>query len=506
VLAEAGHSVLVIERGDALHGDDIPRDHLRNHRFGPNGHSTGPEREGNPRVVVHARDGSERRVQPQQALWQNNAMTVGGGTRVFGAQAWRFAPEDFRMASIYGVPEGSSLADWPFAYEELEPHYARAEREIGVAGAPQSGLPAVQASALGRRLAQGAEALGWRTRPVPLAINTRPAAGRPACVECGTCVGFACPVDAKNGSHNTVLRRALASGRAQLLTRAQVARIEIVGGRARGVEIRLEGRTDPLRIGAGQVVLCAGAIESARLLLLSGLQSPALGRNLQGHVYTGAHARFDDVVQDGRGPGPCIATCEHNHANPGLIGGGMLANEFVMLPVHFWQTARPPQVPAWGIENKRWMAEGYRRQGMVMGPTHEIPNPDARVTLDPQVRDRHGLPVARLSGCVHRETLRSAAYLRARADEWLRASGAKETWGFVAANAHTLPGGQHQAGTCRMGRDPLTSVTDPDGRVHGHSNLWVADGSLHVTNGGFNPVLTIWALAFRVAERVSAAL
>ena len=64
-------------------------------------------------------------------------------------------------------------------------------------------------------------------------------------------------------------------------------------------------------------------------------------------------------------------------------------------------------------------------------------------------------------------------------------------------------GGQHQAGTARMGADPATSVTDPHGRVHGHDNLWVMDGSVHVTNGGFNPVLTILALAYRSAEQLA---
>jgi choline dehydrogenase-like flavoprotein len=68
-----------------------------------------------------------------------------------------------------------------------------------------------------------------------------------------------------------------------------------------------------------------------------------------------------------------------------------------------------------------------------------------------------------------------------------------------------LSGGQHQAGTCRMGRDPRVSVTDEWGRVQGHDRLFVIDGSLHVTNGGFNPVLTIMALAFRCAEHVARA-
>src|SRR5215213_8624231 len=85
VLAEDGKRVLLLERGRDLDFQDIPRDHLRNHRFTRYGHNTGPEAEGNPRVFVNA-DGTERVVQPHDDDYQNNAMTMGGGTRVFGAQ------------------------------------------------------------------------------------------------------------------------------------------------------------------------------------------------------------------------------------------------------------------------------------------------------------------------------------------------------------------------------------------------------------------------------------
>jgi choline dehydrogenase-like flavoprotein len=98
------------------------------------------------------------------------------------------------------------------------------------------------------------------------------------------------------------------------------------------------------------------------------------------------------------------------------------------------------------------------------------------------------------------ETVRTAAFMFERAREWLQASGAIRVWGQPPG--FYLSGGQHQAGTCRMGDDPHTSVVDSWGRVHGHENLFVADGSVHVTNGGFNPVLTILALAFRTAEHI----
>jgi len=129
--------------------------------------------------------------------------------------------------------------------------------------------------------------------------------------------------------------------------------------------------------------------------------------------------------------------------------------------------------------------------------------PDLRVTLDARLVDRHGMPVARLSGRQHAMTLATARRQEAAALEWLDASGATRVWPSGPAPTG-VTAGQHQAGTCRMGDDPATSVTDPHGRVHGHDNHWVMDGSVHVTNGGFNPVLTILALAYRSAERLAA--
>jgi choline dehydrogenase-like flavoprotein len=523
VLAEAGQRVLLVERGAWLPYDRVPLDHLRNHRLSLYGHNTGPVLTGNPRVVVTA-EGEEKLIAPHEGGYHNNAMTVGGGTRVYGAQAWRFLPEDFRMASIYGTPAASSLADWPISYEELAPYYEQAEWEIGVAGpdcvATRRGarakgypMPPVPETLGSKILTAGAERLGWHANPAPLLINTVPYQGRPGCVQCGLCVGFACPSESKNGSYNTVIPRALATGNCTLVSDTQATRIVTDDqGAVTGVSLiqsTMAGGQVARTLHADRVIVSAGAIESARLLLNSrsqqepdglGNKHDQVGRNLQGHVYSGAFGLFEEEIFDNIGPGVSVSTSDFNHGNPGIIGGGMLANEFIKLPIIFWRTTLPPELPKWGMTNKAHMRHYYRRTLQVYGPIQEIPIPTARVTLHPTVTDRLGMPVARLSGSVHPESLRSADFLRDRAEEWLRASGATHIWSHP--NLPRLSGGQHQAGTCRMGDDPQNSVTDRWGRVHGHENLYVIDGSLHVTNGGFNPVLTIMALAFRCAAGI----
>ena len=229
-----------------------------------------------------------------------------------------------------------------------------------------------------------------------------------------------------------------------------------------------------------------------------GNHSDQVGRNLQGHSYSGAWGLFDFDTYDDIGPGASIAISDYNHGNTGLVGGAMLANEFIRLPYQFVGAA-PPGTPQWGQAHKEFMRQWYRRSIAIQGPTQEIPIADSRVSVDPKVKDFWGLPVARLSGGKHPRTNETATVMAGKAEAWLKAAGAIRTWKKLPGKGTS--GGQHQAGTCRMGSDPRTR-TDQFCRVHHHDNLYVIDGSVHVTNGGFNPVLTIMAIAYRAAERI----
>ena len=520
LLAEAGKSVLLLERGKWLTFDEVGRDHLRNQRLSQYGVNAGPELAGNPRVVVGP-EGELSVVGPTGPGYQNNAACVGSGTRVYGAQAWRYLPADFEMASRYGVPKKSSLADWPLSYDELAPYYEQAEWEMGVSGDEESAgrnrprhkaypMPPLPLNAQGQVLRTGAAALGWDTQPVPLLINSVPYNGRAACVHCQQCIGFACPTDAKSGTQNTLIVRALATGRCRVETSAMAECIDTDGaGRAIGVTY-WNAAGERVSAKSEVVVVSAGAIETARLLLNSrsnahpsglGNAHDQVGRHLQGHYYASALGWMPEPVWDGVGPGATTATIKFSHGNVGIVGGGMLADDFIEQPINFAKRF-VPDAPRWGLAHKQWMRHHYTRMLRVCGPVQEIPSPDARVTLDPNVRDKWGIPAARLSGATHPETLRTHQFLNARCRDWLEASGAQDILAETGLAKLELSAGQHQAGTCRMGHDPETSVTNSFGRVHGHENLFVADGSLHVTNGGFNPVLTILALSYRATSHL----
>jgi len=518
-LSQAGLSVVLLERGEWPSYDNHNDDELWSQRTPALGNPFGPDNQRYRRVVVHP-DGSTNIVLPSEGSYGNNAACVGSGTVSYGAMAWRFMPQDFRLRSTYGDVKDSTLADWPISYDDLEPFYEKAEYEFGVAGDysnnPFSGprknpfpMPAFPYNKEGRRIAETATRLGLHPFPVPMLRNSVPYNGRPACIHMRSCVGFACPINAKAGSQNTVIPVALATGNCEVRTGCVVAEIVVDDhGRARSVryfDANNQGQEQPADI----IVVSASATETARLLLNSksklfpngaGNNNDWVGRNLQSHHYVGATGIMDEEVYEEAGPGACIALSDFNHGNPGVVGGGLLANEFIALP-YLYCNLRPPGAPRWGKAHKDFQRYNFKRTVRLHGPVQNIPNFSSRVTVDPVVKDAWGIPVCRLSGTQHPMDIPTGEFLSGKAEQIIKEMGAIQTWRYFGK----VPGqsaGQHQAGTCRMGDDPKISVTNRHGQVHQIDNLFIADGSLNVNNGGFNPALTIMAVAYWVSDYI----
>ncbi len=120
--------------------------------------------------------------------------------------------------------------------------------------------------------------------------------------------------------------------------------------------------------------------------------------------------------------------------------------------------------------------------------------------LDPRVKDYWGIPVARISGRKHERTVAVAKFIAGKCEIWLKEAGATRTWASIPNLA--VSGGQHQAGTCRMGNDAKTSVVNRFCQIHDVDNLFVIDGSVHPNNGCFNPALTIMAVAYYASSHI----
>ncbi len=512
-LSEAGLTVVLLERGQWFTPFDDRKDDLRNQRTCVLGNSFGPD-DRNPRVYVDA-TGREYTIDSRHWAYSNNAACVGGGTLSYGAMAWRFMEEDFHLRSTCGAVEGSTLDDWPIAYADLEPYYEKAEWEIGVSGDDSNNLfraprkrplpmPPLPPNRDFQILEPAAKRLGLHPFHIPMLRNSIPYNGRGACMRCRWCVGYACEVSAKCGTQNTVIPRAIETGNCELRTEC-IAKEVLTDdrGHARGVAYfdergRLREQTSDL------VVVSCSAVESARLLLNSksrlfanglGNRYDWVGRNLQGHSYTGAAGLFEEETYDDLGPGASIAICDFNHNNPGFVGGGLLANEFLKSPYQF-SSLHTEGIPRWGKAHKDFMRRYFRRNMTVMGPMQEMPVFDSRVQVDPKVKDAWGIPVTRISGHRHPNDLLGTHFMSQKAELWLKEAGATKTIPLRWTSLDTPSGGQHQAGTCRMGNDPRTSVVDRYCRVHDVDNVYVIDGSVHPNNGGFNPVLTIMAIAY----------
>lgn len=467
--------------------------------------------------------------------------TVGGGTVHWGAgYAIRFWRQDFKALSLYGPIDGASIADWPLSYDELAPYYSAVERQLGV----QGDLASMPASTLAQaprterfpmtpgpqmyssRLAsEGARKLGYQPYRAPMALNSRPYGGRSACVNCGFCTSYGCPISAFGNAALCFLHPALRTGRVQLRTETFVYQIDTTpdGRRAQGVRY-IDSSGLRRRQTADVVILAASAIETARLALLStstahpgglGNGSDQIGRNLTFHTSTYAWGNFEQRLHAYRGPsqdtamddfvGPVFAP-EARSAGLPYIKGGLLE----MAPtIPVMQEAG--LYPTRGLSHKQLMRQSPFRDRFfaVTLVGEDLPQANNRVDLDPGVRDVHGLPVPRVTMSPHRFEQVASAYFGPRMQAICEAAGARAS-GF--ASEATLGkaglgigGTAHVMGTMRMGADPRTSVVDSWARMHELDNVHVADGSVFVTSTGFNPTLTIMALALRMAEHLAGA-
>jgi choline dehydrogenase-like flavoprotein len=512
-LARAGLSVVVLEQGPRLTPATIEHDELEHWYLG--GITNDAVR--NPQTFRDDPAKPAARLTLKPALWYGR--TVGGASLHYTANYWRFHEIDFIERSALGAIPGASLDDWPITYADLEPYYTKVEWEIGVSGLaggpfdpPRTRpypMPPLPVKSSGVLLERGARKLGLHPMPAPMAINSQPYRGRPGCVHCGFCHGFACEVTAKASTLTTVIPEAEATGRCEVRPDSYVVRVDTNAlGRTTGVLYLDRQRRERFQK-ARAVVVCANGAETPRLLLMSasarfpgGLanSSGLVGKYLMFNYTSRALGVFEHALNEYKSVQVTRIVHDFYDSDPkrGHYGGGGLDARIGPQPTT-WAIRTATEGPSWGSAYKARLREFPRSMQIAChGTSLAVASND--ITLDPEVKDAWGRPAIRVTYKDHPDDLANARFLQDRGAEILDAAGALRV---TKAPVTEQRSSMHLLGTCRMGNDPTTSVVDKYHRSHDVPNLFVCDGSSLVTSGRGQPTMTIQALAFRAGEHIA---
>jgi len=533
-LAEAGVQVIGLEAGTWLTRRDFAPDEIRNNvRDWPQA-----VQKANHEVPTHRLNPSAPTTRAASHPMMNG---VGGTTLHYWAQSWRLNPWDFHVVSEttrrYGrsrVPAGSTVEDWPFGYDELEPYYDKVEWETGVSGKggnikgaldPKGNvfegprqrdypMPPLRPTGFTDLMAAAARSLGWKPFAGPAQINSRTFQDRSPCMYHGFCNRGGCHVDAKNGTSVTTIPRAQKTGRFTVVTRAHVTTLDVdAKGRVSAVRYVTDGEEyiQPAKV----VLLAAYTYENTRLLLLS--KSPAfpnglsnnhgqVGRHYLSHAQGGGvSALFPFNLNSWYGlPAQGTAVDEFaddnfDHGALDFIGGGNLWIYSDRRPIGAANAPTFGRAPGWGAAWKAFIKEHADRVNTAYLQKTTLPYEGNVLDLDPEVKDPLGFPVCRITADYRDNERRINTFVQDRMEQWYRAAGA------VAIQRNplgTMGPSTHSYGGTRMGDNPETNVVNRWGFSHEVPNLGVLGGSVMGTSGARNPTLTLQALAWRTADHL----
>ena len=536
-LAQSGLEVVGIEAGTWLTPRDFAPDELRNNFRG------WPQsaQKANSEVPTHRPNASAPNSPRLPIHPMMNA--VGGTSLHYWAQSWRLNPWDFKVVSEttrrYGagrIPKGSTVEDWPFGLEELEPHYDRVEYELGVSG--QAGniqgkidqrgnifegprtreypMPPLHGSEFTELMVTAARTLGWHPFPGPAAINSQGYDDRPGCMYHGFCSRGGCPVSAKNSTAVSTIPKAVATGRLKIVTLATTTRVAVdeKSGRVTGV-IYVRGGQEYFQP-ADVVLLASYTYENVRLLLLSkskafpnGLSNNGgqVGRHYFSHA-TGStvSALFPFDINNWYGlPAQGVAIdnwADDNFDHSGLdfLGGGNLWVYSDRRPIGAASMITFGKAPRWGSAWKSFIKENADRWNIAYIQKTTLPYEDNYLDLDPTVKDALGQPVCRITADFKENEKKVGAFMQDKMAQWFMEAGA------IAVDKGppgTMGPSTHAYGGTRMGDNRETNVVNRWGFSHEIPNLGILGASVMGTSGAHNPTLTAQALAWRTAGHLT---
>lgn len=443
-------------------------------------------------------------------------MLVGGSATRWNAITLRMHPTDFKTASLFGFGR-----DWPIAYEDLEPYYCRAEKLLGVSGTdddnpsapPRSQpfpLPAFELSYDDRLLAQRLHDHGVALHTTPQARTRQAYDGRPDCINIGICE--LCPIGARY-SPNHHLQAAVETGLCSIVSNASVRRLELTPtGRVSALVYRENDSALDKDFGADVFIVACGAIESARLLLLSsssgapdglGNSGGHVGQHLTFHHLWSSELEYGEELFPAR-VGPLTGQVQQFMNPPTRGNHGGIKIEFSS-SYSYKLLYRTSQVfERAGMRFKTGadvideLGPIVRKRDIIFHSESDA-SPQKQVTLSPEL-DRFGDPFAHVR---YEPTAFDQATYEYAMELLDRFATATRGDALRTQSSEQYNSGAHHMGTCRMGAGPEDSVVDTYGQVHGVRNLFVLGASnFPGTSGAVNPALTHVALSLRSGDRI----
>lgn len=442
---------------------------------------------------------------------------VGGKTFCWARESYRYSDYEFKAASRDGYGE-----DWPLDYKELEPYYDKVEAFIGVSGSREGleqmpdgrFLPPMNLSCgslVAKRVIEGE--FGWRVMPDRVANLTVPLNGRPACHYCDQCQR-GCYTASYFNSPSVTLPAAWRTGRLTLVSDAVVSDVVMGEGKATGVHYIERASHRQAEAQAPIVVLAASALESTRILLNStsrdfpsglGNSSGVLGHYLMDHfTLEGAGGLMPGLKSSRREAvgTPCGFLIPKyantaGHPNKNFLRGYRFDGEGSQeLYGHAFS------VPGFGLDWRRRVRDEIPYYFGIMAQGECLPRYENYVTLDPNKKDAWGIPALHIVASYGENEHSMARSMRQ--DVMAILDAMKLDSPTPPGEALSLFGKNiHECGTARMGNDPKKSVLNRFNQLHDVKNVFVTDGASFVTQGCYEPTLTIMAISARAADYIA---
>lgn len=541
-LAKAGAKVLVLEKGPWLTEKEFFKDELTISLRDAYNPDLNDEQHVIEEEYIRDDDSTywqgEATSESGWSFWNGNV--VGGSSNFMSGYFHRLKPVDFKLKTEFGDIEGANIADWPISYDELEPYYAVVEKDIGVSGKvvehphqePRSTkdfpYPPLAEHAVSGWIDKGAEALGFHAMPVPRAVLSQPAMGRNSCEYSGYCSSYGCSSGAKGSGRAALLNHAVATGNLTIIPNAKVYHLESnEKGEISHVHY-YDKNGSKQKVTAKLYVVACQAVETSRLLLSStseyypkglGNNSGQVGKNLvfsAGGTGSGDFY-FDDLSKQQQAElkqvGPFINRALQDWyeiedekfagvTKNGKAKGGTIDFLFHQNPIARVQGSQwnNNDELVWGEELKHNIFQEFTTYKTLRFEVFNdwLPTDNCFVSLDEDVVDKWGDPVAKIRIGSHDHDLEVGEYLAEKGATLLEQLGAKN----ISTSVSSSPPTNLMAGGCRFGNDPKTSVLNKYCQSHEVHNLYVTDASFMPTGGSVPYTFTIYANAFRVAEHI----